>query len=53
MEPPRAGDPARLVADPSRAKAALGWEPMVSDLNSIMRSAWSWRLRHPNGYREN
>ena len=52
MEPPRAGDPARLVADPSRAKAALGWEPMVSDLGSIMRSAWNWRLRHPNGYRE-
>ena len=51
MEPPRAGDPARLVADPSRAKAALGWEPTVSDLSSIMRSAWNWRLLHPNGYR--
>ena len=50
VEPPRAGDPARLIADPSRAKALLGWEPAVSVLSSIMRSAWQWRLRHPKGY---
>jgi UDP-glucose 4-epimerase len=50
IEPPRAGDPARLIADPSRAKSVLGWEPAVSDLQSIVRSAWDWRLRHPNGY---
>ena len=50
MEPPRAGDPARLVADPSRAKAVLGWEPRMSDLPSIVRSAWKWRLRHQQGY---
>ena len=49
-EPPRAGDPARLVADPSKAKAALGWEPTQSGLPSIVRSAWQWRLRHPQGY---
>jgi UDP-glucose 4-epimerase len=50
MEPPRAGDPARLIADPSRAKALLDWEPSTSDIRSIVRSAWDWRLRHPNGY---
>jgi UDP-glucose 4-epimerase len=50
IEPPRAGDPARLIADPSKAKALLGWEPAVSDLRSIIRSAWDWRVRHPNGY---
>jgi UDP-glucose 4-epimerase len=50
MEPPRPGDPARLVADPSKAKSALGWEPGLSDLRSIVRSAWEWRLRHPQGY---
>ncbi len=50
IEPPRAGDPARLIADPSRAKALLGWQPAVSDLNTIVRSAWNWRLRNPNGY---
>ena len=50
MEPPRPVDPARLVADPSRAKGALGWEPRQSDLPSIVRSAWQWRLRHQWGY---
>jgi UDP-glucose 4-epimerase len=50
MEPPRAGDPAKLIADPSKAKALLRWEPTVSDLRSILRTAWDWRLRHPNGY---
>ncbi|MGH9679214.1 MAG: UDP-glucose 4-epimerase GalE [Candidatus Acidiferrales bacterium] len=49
-EPPRPGDPARLIADPSRAKAVLEWEPRSSDLQSILRSAWEWRLRHPGGY---
>ena len=53
IEPPRAGDPARLIADPSRAKQVLGWAPATSSLRSIVRSAWDWRLRHPNGYAEN
>lgn len=52
IEPPRAGDSARLVADPSRAKALLSWEPSASDLRSIIRSAWDWRLLRPNGYAE-
>jgi UDP-glucose 4-epimerase len=51
IEPPRPGDAARLIADPTRAKAVLGWSPKVSDLRSIIRSAWDWRLRHPHGYR--
>jgi UDP-glucose 4-epimerase len=49
MEAPRPGDPARLVADASRAKEVLGWTP-VSNLESIIRSAWEWKLRHPHGY---
>lgn len=52
IESPRAGDPARLIADPTRAKDVLGWEPAASDLRSIVRSAWEWRLRHPAGYAE-
>jgi len=53
IEPPRPGDPARLIADPSKAKTLLGWEPAVSDLRSIVRSAWDWRVRHPSGYAGN
>ena len=52
MEPPRAGDPARLIADPSKAKAVLSWEPAMSELKTIVRTAWDWRLRHPGGYPE-
>ena len=52
IEPPRAGDPARLIADPSKAKAVLDWEPAMSDLKTIVRTAWDWRLRHPGGYPE-
>jgi UDP-glucose 4-epimerase len=50
MQSPRAGDPARLIADPTKAKIVLGWEPTVSDVRSIVQSAWVWRLRHPRGY---
>jgi UDP-glucose 4-epimerase len=53
MESPRAGDPDRLIADPSRAKALLGWEPAASELRTIVRSAWEWRLNHPTGYTGN
>ncbi len=49
IEVPRAGDPARLVADATRAKQVLGWTP-TSDLESIIRSAWDWKQRHPRGY---
>ncbi len=50
IEGPRLGDPARLVADPSRAKALLGWQPTLSDLNAIVESAWAWRKQCPGGY---
>ncbi len=38
----RAGDPPSLVADPSRAKALLGWEPVCSSLDEIVRDALRW-----------
>jgi UDP-glucose 4-epimerase len=50
IEPARPGDTSRLVADSTKAKSVLGWVPAVSDLRSIVRSAWDWRLRHPSGY---
>jgi UDP-glucose-4-epimerase GalE len=38
----RAGDPPALVADAGRAEAVLGWRPRMSDLDSIVRTAWNW-----------
>lgn len=43
--PRRAGDPAILVADPSRARRDLAWEPRFSDLNVIVDTAWDWMRR--------
>jgi UDP-glucose 4-epimerase len=50
-EKPRAGDPPRLIADPSRAKSVLGWSSTMSDLPSIIQSAWDWRKKYPYGYK--
>lgn len=49
--PRRAGDPPALVADASRARDVLGWEPAHRDLVEIVASAWAWRRAHPEGYR--
>ena len=46
----RAGDPPRLVADASRARAVLGWYPKLPSLDAIVRSAWDWMQAHPDGY---
>ena len=38
----REGDPPSLVADASRAKELLGWEPVCSTLDEIVRDALRW-----------
>ena len=38
----RVGDPARLVADASRARQELGWQPRYADLATIVEHAWQW-----------
>ena len=50
--PRRAGDPARLIASGEKAKTVLGWEPKITSLEDIIRSAWVWHSTHPNGYNE-
>jgi len=50
VQEPRPGDPPVLIAEPSKARAVLGWSPTRSDLPTIIRSAWEWSLRNPNGY---
>ena len=48
-EPPRPGDPGVLVADITRARKELGWEPSRT-LEEIIDSTWQWRKDHPDGY---
>lgn len=40
--PRRAGDPPALVADPRRAREILGWQARLSDLDTIVATAWAW-----------
>jgi UDP-glucose-4-epimerase GalE len=40
--PRRPGDPASLVADPSRFLGATGWKPRLSDLPALVDTAWRW-----------
>ena len=41
----RDGDPAELLADPSRARSELGWQARHSELQSILATAWAWMQR--------
>ena len=40
--PRRDGDPAELVADSTRLREVLGWEPKRSDLRAIVSDAWQF-----------
>lgn len=44
----RQGDPARLVADASRAHHELDWRPKYPDLESIIAHAWAWERKATN-----
>lgn len=46
----RPGDPAVLCANPQKLMNELGWRPRFSDLPTIIRTAWEWKRRNPNGY---
>ncbi|MCG8586011.1 MAG: GDP-mannose 4,6-dehydratase, partial [Pirellulales bacterium] len=46
----RSGDPAKLIADASRAREQLSWKPKYNDIESIVETAWRWHQAHPTGY---
>ena len=39
----RPGDPARLVADSTRLRKEFDFEPLYSDLPTMIRHAWRWQ----------
>ena len=49
--PRRAGDLPALIADSDKIGRELGWETNYNDLQTIIRTAWHWHRRHPDGYR--
>ena len=48
--PQRKGDPAVLIASSELAKQELGWKPKYNSLRKIIRTAWKWHKRYPDGY---
>ncbi|MFT7136174.1 MAG: UDP-glucose 4-epimerase [Akkermansiaceae bacterium] len=46
----RPGDPPRLVADPTKLKTQLGWDPQYTDIKKTIATAWAWHQANPNGY---
>ena len=46
----RDGDIATSLADPTRANEILEWRA-DRNLEVMLRDAWTWQSRHPNGYR--
>ncbi len=46
----RAGDLPTLVADSTKIKQDLGWEPQYDSLHAIIETAWRWHESHPHGY---
>jgi len=45
LSPRRPGDPPSVVADSSRIRAELGWEPRMPDIETIVRHALEWESR--------
>ena len=50
IAPRRAGDPARLIADASKALSVLGWKPKHPEITTILQHAWDWHRAYPTGY---
>lgn len=47
----RKGDPSILIADSSKAKKVLGWNPTRSSIERMIEDAWNWHNENPNGYK--
>jgi UDP-glucose 4-epimerase len=47
----RPGDPPVLIAASGRIMREIGWQPLHSELDAIVRTALAWREAHPHGYR--
>ena len=46
-QPRRPGDPPMIVADSSKLKAALGWQPQYASLDTIVDHAFRWEKNLP------
>lgn len=49
MCPRRSGDPPALYASGRKARVVMGWNPIRSDIETIVRDAWAFHQAHPDG----
>lgn len=50
--PRRPGDPDTLIASSDKARKILNWKPKYDDVHEIIRTAWAWHEKHPDGYND-
>lgn len=50
--PRRKGDIPVSVASSKKIKTKLGWDPKLSNLETIIKTDWNWRKKFPLGYNE-
>jgi UDP-glucose 4-epimerase len=50
IAPRRLGDPATLIAGSEKIRRELGWVPRFTNIEEIIRTAWQWHKKFPNGY---
>lgn len=51
-EPRREGDPAELFASSQKAQQVLGWKPQFPDMESIIKTAWNFHKKYPDGFKK-
>ena len=51
IDPRRPGDIAECWADPSKAKAELGWEAIYG-IEDMCKHSWNWQSHNPDGYQK-
>ncbi len=47
----RAGDPPILVASSKKIYQELGWKPQYPSIETIIKDAWTWHQKFPEGYK--
>lgn len=48
--PRRPGDPPALYASGEKARKVMGWSPLYSDIETVIKDAWSAHQKWPDGY---
>ncbi|MFQ9617347.1 MAG: UDP-glucose 4-epimerase GalE, partial [Clostridium butyricum] len=46
----RAGDPSKLIASSKKARKILGWNPIRTNIENIIKDAWRWHENNIDGY---